>query len=76
VLLALVEAGLTREDAYRIVQRNAMAAWSGEGHLRDLLAADVEVTLDEETLTACFDLTRIHDSSKVVFDRLDTLTLD
>jgi adenylosuccinate lyase len=76
VLLALVEAGLTRDDAYRIVQRNAMAAWGGEGHLRDLLAADVEVTLDEETLTACFDLTRIHDSSRVVFERLDKLTLD
>jgi adenylosuccinate lyase len=76
VLLALVEAGLTRDDAYRIVQRNAMAAWGGEGHLRDLLAADPEVTLDEETLTACFDLTRVHDSSKVVFDRLDKLTLD
>jgi adenylosuccinate lyase len=75
VLLALVEAGLTRDDAYRIVQRNAMAAWGGEGHLRDLLAADVEVTLDEETLAACFDLTRVHDSSKVVFERLDKLTL-
>jgi adenylosuccinate lyase len=76
VLLALVEGGLTRDDAYRIVQRNAMAAWGGEGHLRDLLDADPEVTLDEETLTACFDLTRVHDSSKVVFDRLDKLTLD
>jgi adenylosuccinate lyase len=76
VLLALVEAGLTRDEAYRIVQRNAMAAWGGEGHLRDLLAADVEVSLSAETLDACFDLSRIHDSSKVVFERLDKLTLD
>jgi adenylosuccinate lyase len=76
VLLALVEAGLTRDEAYRIVQRNAMAAWGGEGHLRDLLAADVAVSLSAETLDACFDLSRIHDSSKVVFERLDKLTLD
>jgi adenylosuccinate lyase len=76
VLLALVEGEMTREDAYRIVQRNAMAAWAGEGHLRDLLAADVEVTLDEGSLAACFDLTRVHDSSKVVFERLDQLNLD
>jgi hypothetical protein len=36
----------------------------------------VEVSLSAETLDACFDLSRIHDSSKVVFERLDKLTLD
>lgn len=76
VLLALVEVGMTRDEAYRIVQRNAMAAWGGDGHLRDLLAADPEVTLDEQTLSGCFDLTRVHNSSKVVFERLGKLTLD
>jgi adenylosuccinate lyase len=40
VLLALVESGLTRDGAYRIVQRNAMAAWEAKGTLHDLLAAD------------------------------------
>jgi adenylosuccinate lyase len=74
-LLALVEAGLTRDDAYRIVQRNAMAAWGGEGQLRDLLAADPEVILDEATLDSCFDLSRIHDSTRIVFQRLEDLQL-
>ncbi len=43
VLLALIDHGLSREEAYRLVQRNAMAAWRGEGGFRDLLAADSEV---------------------------------
>jgi len=44
VLLALTSAGAARDDAYRMVQRNAMRAWSGEGSFRDLLLADAEVT--------------------------------
>ena len=40
VLLALTKAGLPREDAYAIVQRNAMKVWAGEGGLQDLLAKD------------------------------------
>ena len=75
VLLALVETGLTRDEAYRIVQRNAMAAWSGERQLRDLLAADPEVALDAATLDSCFDLTRVHDSTQIVFQRLRDLEL-
>jgi adenylosuccinate lyase len=43
VLLALVEAGAPRQEAYAVVQRNAMRAWRGEGRFRDLLAADDEV---------------------------------
>jgi len=45
VLLALTQAGMAREDAYRAVQRNAMRVWEADGalHLRDLLAADPEV---------------------------------
>jgi adenylosuccinate lyase len=57
VLLALVEAGLSRELAYRIVQRNAHAAWNSEGgDFRANLAADVEVSgaLSPEQLAACF----------------------
>ena len=38
VLLALVEAGASRDDAYRIVQRNAMRAWQEERSFRELLA--------------------------------------
>ncbi len=44
VLLALVEAGETRDGAYRLVQRNAMRTWRGEGPLLDLLSADPDVT--------------------------------
>ena len=39
VLLALTQAGMSREDAYRAVQRNAMAAWDGQGRFSDLLKA-------------------------------------
>lgn len=43
VLLLLTEKGVSRELAYRIVQRNAMAAWEGKGNLKDLLAVDPDV---------------------------------
>lgn len=60
VLLALVEAGLGRQEAYVLVQRNAMRAWHGEGTFRGNLEADVDVTkhLPKETLGHCFDLER------------------
>jgi adenylosuccinate lyase len=75
VLLALVETGMTRDEAYRIVQKHAMSAWEGNGHLRDLLQADPEVTLSPEVLNSCFDLSRVYDSSQVVFERLKALNL-
>jgi adenylosuccinate lyase len=58
VLLALVEAGMPRQDAYVLVQRNAMAAWQGRGRFRDLLAADTDVSakLTDRKLTELFDL--------------------
>jgi adenylosuccinate lyase len=58
VLLALVEAGMPRQDAYVLVQRNAMQAWRGEGRFRELLAADAEVTrkLGATKLASLFDL--------------------
>ena len=43
ILLALVEKGLTREEAYALVQRNAMEAWKGNSGFKDLLLADREV---------------------------------
>lgn len=76
VLLALVEAGLSRDDAYRIVQRNAMNAWDGRGHLHDLLVADAETPLEGDALKKCFSLDRVDQTSTPVFDRLDSLTLD
>jgi adenylosuccinate lyase len=58
VLLALTQAGASREDSYRLVQKNAMRAWNGEGNLLDLLKADPDVTraLPAAKLEAMFDL--------------------
>jgi adenylosuccinate lyase len=58
VLLALTQKGATREDAYAMVQRNAMKAWRGEGDFRELLKADREVRkhLSDKELAASFDL--------------------
>ena len=58
VLLALTQAGTSREDSYRLVQRNAMRAWNGEGNLLDLLKADPDVSkaLPAAKLEAMFDL--------------------
>jgi adenylosuccinate lyase len=58
VLLALVAAGATRDDAYRIVQRNAMAAWEGRTDFRTLLENDPEVTLSKSAMDEAFDLER------------------
>ncbi len=57
VLLALTQAGMSREDAYRAVQRNAMKVWDGDGRFFDRLAADPEVTrhLGRDALAAQFD---------------------
>ena len=43
VLLALTQAGVSREEAYRVVQDKAMAVWAGEGDFLALLKADPEV---------------------------------
>lgn len=58
VLLALVEKGLGREDAYEIVQRNALSAWEGKGKFRDLIGDDNEIrsVLSPEEIEKCFDL--------------------
>ena len=58
VLLALVASGLDRDRAYRIVQRNAMAAWEQEKDLRTMLEADPDVALPAEALDEAFDLSR------------------
>jgi adenylosuccinate lyase len=58
VLLALTQKGVGREDSYRMVQRNAMRAWNGEGALLDLLKADPDMSksLSAKELEALFDL--------------------
>jgi adenylosuccinate lyase len=70
VLLALTQAGVSREDSYAIVQRNAMKVWEADGalQLRDLLGADPDVTahLSPATLDGLFTLDH-H------FARIDTI---
>ncbi len=58
VLLALTQKGVSREDSYRLVQRNAMPVWRGEGEFLTLLKADPEVraALSEAELEEKFDL--------------------
>lgn len=57
VLLALTQAGMSREDAYRAVQRNAMPVWEGKGDFLSLLKADAEIAryLKPEQLDTQFD---------------------
>ena len=58
VLLALTQGGMSREDAYRAVQRHAMAAWRGEGRFSELLQGDPEIArfLDARQIDGLFDL--------------------
>jgi adenylosuccinate lyase len=58
VLLALTQKGVAREDAYRLVQRNAMQVWEGKGDFLKLLKADKDVRkhLSEKELTKNFDM--------------------
>ena len=58
VLLALTQKGVAREDAYRLVQKNAMPVWRGEGNFLELLKKDPEVSkaLSAKELEALFDL--------------------
>ncbi len=74
VLLALTQAGVSREDAYRLVQRNAMKVWESNGTLSllDLLKADDEVTaaLSETELEEKFDLAYHFKHVDTIFDRV------
>jgi adenylosuccinate lyase len=74
VLLKLVEAGLTREAAYEVVQRNAMRAWETGEHLRDLIAADPDAAaVPASVLDEAFDLADFLRHVRVPFDRALTL---
>jgi adenylosuccinate lyase len=74
VLLALTQAGASREDAYRLVQRNAMKVWESDGALSllELLQADPEVSvlLPPEKLGESFDLVYHFKHVDTIFDRV------
>jgi len=76
ILLALVAGGLGRDEAYRIVQRNAMRAWDEEQDFRSLVEADVEVTavLHPDALVDAFDLSTYTRHVDAVFERLRALS--
>jgi adenylosuccinate lyase len=75
VLLSLVESGVGRDEAYRIVQRSAMQAWETGAQLHDLLAHDQDVTLSETTLNHIFDTTAFLRNAEAVFVRLEAVEL-
>jgi len=70
VLLALTQAGVSREDAYRLVQRNAMPVWRGEGDFLELLKADKDITLADEELEDLFDLSYHTKHVDTIFNRV------
>ena len=78
VLLALVEAGLARDDAYRIVQRAAAAAWDDDASFRERISADPEVraVLDEAAVAALFDPARFLRNLGPMFERLEKLPVE
>jgi len=82
VLLALVDTGISREDAYKIVQRNSMAVWDDvhaavDGlDLRARLEADPECTVTPETLDEIFDPWDFLTRCDAVFARLEQLSFE
>ena len=73
LLLALVESGLPRDDAYRLVQGHAMRAWEDEQDFRELVAADPEIA-SRVDLDSVFDLEATVRHIDTVFERLRALT--
>jgi adenylosuccinate lyase len=76
LLLALVDAGLARDEAYRLVQAHAMRAWEEERDFTELAREDKEIAkhLDAGALDTVFDLDSYTRHVDVIFDRLQTLT--
>jgi adenylosuccinate lyase len=72
VLLALTQKGVSREEAYRLVQRNAMPVWRGEGDFLALLKADPDVSqrLTPAEVEACFDLAYHYKHVDTIFRRV------
>jgi adenylosuccinate lyase len=75
LLLALVEAGLPRDAAYRLVQRNAMRAWDDERDFVELVREDRDIAqhLDAAALDEVFDLNATVRHVDTVFERLRAL---
>ncbi len=72
VMLALVEKGLSRETAYRYVQRNAMDVWKHGGDFKDLLTQDPDIrkSLSAKEIDGCFDLSHTLKRVDYIFTRV------
>lgn len=73
VLLALVDAGMSRDDAYRLVQEASTTAWSQHRALREVLATDKRVTLSHDSLEALFDERRMLRNAHLAVDALGSI---
>lgn len=73
VLLLLIEKGISREEAYKIVQSSAMKVWDGEGDLISELLKNPKVTkfVDEKELKEIFSSTRLLERVDYIFERLE-----
>jgi adenylosuccinate lyase len=76
LLLALIDCGLARADAYALVQRNALRAWDEERDFLELVRSDPQITahLDDEAVGRVFDLAATVVHVDVVFDRVRALS--
>jgi adenylosuccinate lyase len=72
LLLELAKSGMSREDAYRLVQRHAMDAWTNDKNFRQLVEADPEITsrLDRQRLASVFDYRRQLKNVDAIFERV------
>ena len=72
VLVALAEAGITREEAYRLVQNQAMRVWQGKGDFKDLLLADADICehLGREKIKEIFDVSYHLKYISAIFSRV------
>jgi adenylosuccinate lyase len=72
LLLALTQAGMSREDAYQVVQRRAMAAWRDNLSFLDQIKADADIAgyLDTATLESLFDLEYHTKHVDTIFNRV------
>ena len=76
VLLALVKKGAIREDAYSMVQRNAMQVWEQKKDFNTLLKADSEISalLNDDEIDVLFDLQKVMKNINKIYKRLGLKT--
>jgi adenylosuccinate lyase len=73
VLLSLVQKGITREDAYQLVQKNAMQVWEQNKDFKTLLKSDKDILnlLSVKEIDSLFDLNKVLVNINKVFERLE-----